>query len=719
MTVTRSQAWVLVVGALAFSGNAVVHPLGAAQQPPASGQTPQTPAPQTSAAQTPAPPAEGQQPPPLFRTGINFVRVDAIVTDRSGNHVSDLKQSEFEVLEDGQPQKIDLFRLVNITGNPAPGEPTTSRRIRSDEDQEAEAAREDVRLFTIFLDDYHVRRNNAVGARDPLSNFVSTLGPMDLVSIMYPLTPVKDVRFSRNHESAARALQQFDGRKYDYNPRNDFEQQYVWYPVETVERIRNQVTLSALEGLVIKLGSLREGRKAVILVSEGFSNLPPPQLRDPVAALPGLGNPNRFNPQAGQNSQAEDRAQFMAGTDLQMQLREVYDAANKNNTTIYTLDPRGLAVFDFDINENVGQQTDAGSLRSTQDTLRTLAEETDGRAIVNRNDLEGGLRQVVRDSSAYYLLGYNSARAPTDGKFHEIRVRVKRPSTQVRARKGYWALTAADTAKALAPPKPGPPPAIEHALATISSKPRGTLITTWIGTARGENGKTRVTFIWEPVPPALGLKADEPAARVSLVATGVDGDRYFRGRVPDVTLASTDAQAAASATGPPAASRAASRVSFDVNPGRVELRLSVEDARSRILDTDTREIRVPDLTGPQVMLSTPQIFRARTVKEFQTLSTDLAAVPTVGREFRRTDRLLIRFEAYGPGSAAPTITARLLNRAGQAMSTLPVRAPAAAGQPSQVDLPLAALASGEYLIEIKAAGEGGDAQEMMAMRIVS
>ena len=77
------------------------------------------------------------------------------------------------------------------------------------------------------------------------------------------------------------------------------------------------------------------------------------------------------------------------------------------------------------------------------DTLRALAEKTDGRAIVNRNDLDVGMKQIMRDSSAYYLIGYNSSQAPTDGKFHEIKVRVKRPGVQVRARKGYWALTPA------------------------------------------------------------------------------------------------------------------------------------------------------------------------------------------------------------------------------------------------------------------------------------
>src|SRR5207244_9059001 len=175
-----------------------------------------------------------------------------------------------------------------------------------------------------------------------------------------------------------------------------------------------------------------------------------------------------------------------------------------------------------------------------------LADNSDGRAIVNRNDLDVGMKQIIRDSSAYYLIGYNSTQAPADGKFHEIKVRVKRPGVQVRARKGYWALTAEETAKALAPPKPGPPKPVEEALASVERPGRASVIRTWIGTSRGDNGKTRVTFVWEPIPKAPGDRVgrDEPA-RVSLMAMGNDGSAYFRGRVPDVVLASATPAASA------------------------------------------------------------------------------------------------------------------------------------------------------------------------------
>ena len=135
------------------------------------------------------------------------------------------------------------------------------------------------------------------------------------------------------------------------------------------------------------------------------------------------------------------------------------------------------------------------------------------------------MKQIVGDSSAYYLIGYNSTEAPTDGKFHEIKVRVKRSATQVRARRGYWAFTTADVVRAVTPPKPGPPKPLEAALAAIGYPSRARLIRTWIGTERGENGKTRVTFVWEPVPrpPGSPSRSSDQPVRVLLTAAGPDG----------------------------------------------------------------------------------------------------------------------------------------------------------------------------------------------------
>ena len=685
----------------------------------ADGQAQQQAAQQQQEQQQPEPTLpqqpEEQQQPPIFRADINFVRVDIIVTDGDGNPVTDLEADDFEVLEDGTPQTIESFRLIRITGIPEPGaEP--ARPIRNAFDAEREAAREDVRLFAIFLDDYHVRRGNDVRLREALISFIQTqLAPTDMVAIMYPLTPLAGVNATRNHEAIVSELARFEGRKYEYEARNEFERRYSYYPTSTVERVRNEVSLSALKALVTHLGGLREGRKALILVSEGYTNYLPPQLRDRFAGSPGFGSQNRRDPFVGDN-QREQTAEFFANSDLVSDLRTVFDAANRNNTAIYAIDPRGIAPFEFDSSQRpVSFRTDARALQSTMNTLRILAAETDGRAIVNQNDFEPGLRQMLRDLSAYYLIGYNSSAAPSDGKFHEIKVRLKRDGLRVRARKGYWAFTAEDAARALAPTALGPPSEIQEALAAIVEPPRGRYVRTWVGSARGEDGKTRVTFIWEAEPLVPGQRREE-LGRVSLTASSDLGDPYYRGRIPDGAGASVRGPGAPNQPSRDAA--ASGRVVFEADPGAMHMMVAVEGTAGEVLDKEMKEVSIPDLTGTDVALSTPAVIRVRNMLEMRTLAGDREAVPTPGRTFRRTDRLLIRFEAYAPGSSVPTITATLLNRSGSPMSEIPVQPPVE-GRPHQLELSLANLARGEYLVEISALIGDSEATELVAFRVVS
>lgn len=646
-------------------------------------------------------PATPQQPPTI-RTGINYVRVDVIVSDKDGKPVMDLTQDDFSIAEDGKPQKVDAFSVVKLDALETVdnGPP---RAIRNDFDEEREAARPDVRLFVIILDDYHVRRGNDMSVRKPLIEFIQNqLAPADMVAIMYPLTPITDLRFSRDRESAVSAIQKFEGRKFDYTPRNMFEEQYAMYPAQTVERVRNQVTMDALKGAAFKMGSLREGRKSIIFVSEGFTSILPAQLSDPNASMPGVNNPYRGRAEA---PRASGQEQLMADSDLIYEMQQVFAAMTRQNTSIYPVDPRGLAVFEYGMNEGVGIVQDSSNLRASQDTLHVLAANTDGRAIVNRNDLATGMKQIIRDSSGYYLLGYNSSQAPTDGKFHSIKVNVKRKGVDVRARKGYWAYSLDDVARANAPRKAEAPSAVTSALSDLVAPARDRSAHFWIGTARGEDGKTRVTFSWEPVPLAPGQRAEDPAARVALTAIAPDGRPIFRGRVPEEA-------AAAAAPGVPKGGS----TSFDVAPGRLELKMVVEGARGQVIDTVGRDLTIPDFSQVTMSFGTPRVFRVRTIPELQALKAKPDAIPTSGREFSRSDRLYIRVDAYAPGGMTPPVTARLLNRAGQSMSDLPVQQ--AAGRPAEVELALSALAAGEYLIEVNAKSEGGStAQELIAFRV--
>jgi VWFA-related protein len=654
-------------------------------------------------------PERAQQPP--IRTGINFVRVDVIVTDKQGRPVLDLKPEEFTVTEDGKSQQIDTFTVVKVDeASQVASEPP--REIRSEFDEEREAARPDVRLFVILLDDYHVRRGNDMAVRKPLIEFIQNqLAPADMVALMYPLTPVTDLRFSRNRESLIGAIERFEGRKFNYEPRNEFEERYAYYPASTVERIRNDVTIGALKGAAVKMAGLREGRKSIIFVSEGFTSTLPAQLNDPVAAMPGIGNPASNRPGA---DVVNESVEFFNEASMMGDLKDVFDVANRNNTSIYAVDPRGLAAFEYDINEGVGSTVDRRHLGTSLDTLRALADNTDGRAIVSRNDLAAGMKQIVRDSSGYYLLGYNSTEAPTDGKFHEIKVRVTRRGLDVRARKGYWAYTAEDAARATAPPKPETPSAIRNALNAVAEPARGRSARFWLGTARGENGRTQVTFVWEPIAPGPGERRseDDQPVRVGLTATAPDGRPLFRGRVPG------EAPPAGSADGGGGSAQAGTAsgasATFDAPPGPVQLRMTVEGSRGQVVDSAVREITLPDFTTVAVSFSTPRVYRGRTARDLQNARTSLDALPTADRAFSRTERLLVRADAYAPGGTAPAVSARLLNRAGDPMSDLPVQL---SGSRADLELTLSGLAAGDYLIELNAKTSAGSAQELIAFKV--
>ena len=649
------------------------------------------------------PPAPAEQQPPRIRTGINYVRVDVIVSDKSGKPLLDLNQAEFSLTEDGKAQTIDSFSVVKVD-EATQTEAGPPRAIRTDFDEEREAARPEVRMFVILLDDYHVRRGNDMAVRKPLIDFIQNqLAPADMVAIMYPLTPITDLRFSRDRDSAIGAINKFEGRKFIYEPRNTFEEQYAMYPAQVVERVRNQITMDALKGAAFRMGGLKEGRKSIIFVSEGFTASLPPQLNDPIASQPGLGNPARNNPNAPVTSERQSMADNM---DMLTDMQQVFSTLNRQNTSIYAVDPRGLAVFEYGINEGVGLQQDAVGLRASLDTLHVLANNTDGRAIVNRNDLANGMKAIIRDSSGYYLLGYNSTQAPTDGKFHKIDVKVKRKGVDVRARKGYWAYTTEDVARATAPSKPEAPSAVTDALSTLAAPSRDRAARFWIGTSRGEGGKGRVTFVWEPVSPAAGTRQTDPAARVSLTATGRDGQVFFRGRLPEsgspIPVRTASVQSGAS-------------TSFDAPPGLLDLRIVVEGTGGQVIDSVGREVTVPDFTRVQVAFGTPRVYRVRSLPDLQGIRANADAPPTVDREFSRTQRLFVRVDAYAPGGATPTVTGRLLNRGGTSMAEIPVQT--AAGGRVEVDFPLSAFAAGEYLLELTARTDSGSAQELIAFRI--
>ncbi|HEV3141200.1 MAG TPA: VWA domain-containing protein [Vicinamibacterales bacterium] len=333
---------------------------------------------------------------PTFLSGTNLVQVDALVTDGSGKPVSDLTADDFEVADDGAPVPISAFRFVSAAAA-ANWRDDVISPIRSVDDESREAAIEGVRVFAIFLDEYHVTRENALRVVPALAHFVRTLPPADLLAVYGVMDSTRDVRYTRDRAPALEQLKAFEGRMGNYMPpKYPAEEEHLRHPRE-IERLRMQVSTSAVEAVVTHLGAISDRRKSLIVVSErlDFSN----------AGLSALG------------ALANDAGYIIA----------LVGAANRVNVSLYPVDPGGLRIV-----------TPRAAGVSTIDMFRSLAEQTGGRAIVNQNDLSGALTQVSRDASAYYLLGFVSSH-PSDGKFHTITIRVKRRGATVRAREGYLA----------------------------------------------------------------------------------------------------------------------------------------------------------------------------------------------------------------------------------------------------------------------------------------
>lgn len=579
------------------------------------------------------PHGQSQQPTP-FRSGTNVVRVDATVIDRSGRPVASLTADDFEIREDDAIQPITSFTFLANSGQPSDDR---SLPIRSQQHAAAEAARDDVRVFLIFWDEYHIGRfENALRAREALSRIVLTaFGPTDLVAIMDPLTPSSAIEFTRDRRSLADHIHRLEGRKGVYlPPRSAAEEAQLeavnWLP-EAVEPLRRQVTSTAIQAAVAHLGTLRDGRKTMVVVTEGFGVAP----AGPAVNL--RGTMGRY-------------------VDDQNTALTIVRTANNSNTAVHVIDPRGLQV--------------TGGMDAM---LETLAYGSGGE-LHRTNDMGTAIDRIVAQTTATYLLGYTREVAQ-DGRFHQIKVRVKRGGYDVRARAGYWAPKAADIERAktaaAAAVLPGP---IAAAFASLTPASSSRLIEVWTATWPVAEGRSLLTVAWTPLP---GTPGDPVAASVR------------------VTLNEPGAEVVEKVVEP-------AGTTFEVS-GPVQLSFRVLDKAGEILDRETRSVAPAPADAALALAATVHL--ARTPAEMRALSTGTPPV-YAGREFVRSDRLLIRIRAFGTSAAGAEITGRLIDRRGATLVPLAVGGPANGFY--QVDLPLASIAAGDFAVVLE--GRSGDAR---------
>lgn len=663
-----------------------------------------------------------QPPRPTFKAGADFIRVDVFAT-RDGTPIHDLQRDDFEVLEDGRPQKVETFEHVLVR---AAGPQTSRVEPNTVRQSEALAADPHARVFALFLDTHHVTVEGSHNIRRPLIDLLDrVLGQDDLIGVMTPYDSAKDLALARKTTTVEGILTREWpwGERENIQTRDAAEDNYrLCYPPDSkefgtlaadlIDRRREKRTLDTLRDLIVHLSGLREERKAILVVSDGWLLYRPDstltRLRGRGDSHPGappiyVGPDGKIamgaDPKLGFGDREtcdRDRL-FLSMLDDERDFRDLMDVANRANASFYPIDPRGLVVFDTSIG-NIraleGVVADSRRLRGREESLRTMAVATDGLSVLGSNDIDAGLRRVSDDLSSYYLLGYYSP-AGTDGKYHSITVRVKRSGVSVRARRGYRAATREEvTASAVANPEPLTSNPVADALGSLAAVRAG--------------GRLHLRATAEP-------RGSEETLSVVGEIDGAVRSEWALGGAAQIEVVSKDGRRLVSEEKTFPAGKTAFVATVAPPGGLTDASYTI---RVRVRPLETGGLPVQDSIGVTVARGPDGSVQPQPLAFRRGPTTGVEFAPAADPRFRRSDR--VRVELAVP-PAASNVGARLLDRNGQ---LLPV--PVALGRRPDPDgstratgeLVLAPLAMGDYIIEMSYDVAGGTQRVLTAFRVV-
>jgi len=363
---------------------------------------------------------------PVIRSTVDLVTTDLQVRDERGQFVSDLGKDDFEVYEDGVKQNVSMFVL------------THGGRVYNETPSHANAAPEGLllpptrppgdksgRVFLIFVDDFHVNARLTPQVRDLMNRIETDLihdGDLfGVVSSGYS-SIVIDMTYDRKRLTEAIRKIQGTGLQPDEviaTPEGSQGSAEV--------RHRAHVAFSTAYEILGKFEQIHDRRKAFIYISEGYDFDPYAQSRAKAAAdrSPAPPNSSTDTGQVPDTNPFSHTGNEFAAADLAAELAELTREANRANTTIYTIDPRGL-VDGPDIDQTTLDSTDwQDHVRETQNSLRSIAELTGGIAVVNQNDFDKALKRIDGEMSDYYVVGYYSSNPDPIKKRRTIEIRVK------------------------------------------------------------------------------------------------------------------------------------------------------------------------------------------------------------------------------------------------------------------------------------------------------
>ena len=391
---------------------------------------------------------------PTFRGGVTLVTTDAIPRDANGRFVSDLKKEDFTILEDGQAQAITSVQMIqggrtyNLLAPPPAQAPAAPEGLVL---PQPKPRTNDTagRVLLIFIDDLHFEPEISPHVRRVMQQIADTLvHEGDLVTVLSSGPSFIEIGPTYDKKAVVEAVSKIRGSGL--------------IPVDIMKmlespqgpadiRARARMAFYTAYRVIGELESVSNRRKAVIYVSNGYDFDPFAEGRASTDRIGGgrAGDPMRFTIE-------EDNPYFSIGRmnadlDLYRLMRELVLSANRANASIYTLDPRGLSsVVDFGA-VNVDQSEWRTNIQKTTSTLRYIAEETGGFAIVNTNDFVSELKRVDAETSDYYLIGFTSSNPDPKKRTRALEVKVNRPGVTVASRRAY-------SLKTEGQPPPAPPP---------------------------------------------------------------------------------------------------------------------------------------------------------------------------------------------------------------------------------------------------------------------
>lgn len=376
---------------------------------------------------------------PTFRAGVTLVTTDVIPRDSNGRFVANLTKDDFTVLEDGQPQEVVSFQMIqggrtfNLLAPPAPQTTTPEGLVLPP--PKPRSSDVNGRVLLIFIDDLHFEPELSPHVRKVMQTITETLvHEGDLVTVLSSGPSFIEIGPTYDKKAVLEAVSKIRG--------SGLIPVEILRMLETSQgpadiRARAQMAFYTAYRILADLETVSNRRKAVIYVSSGYDFDPFPEGRAGTDRVQGgrFADPIRFtidedNPYFSLNK-------ITADIELHRLMRELTLSANRANATIYTVDPRGLpSVVDFGA-VNVDQSEWRTHIQKTTGTLRYIAEETGGFAIVDTNDIAGGLKRVDAETSDYYILGFYSSNPDPKKRTRQLEVKVARPNVNIQSRRAY------------------------------------------------------------------------------------------------------------------------------------------------------------------------------------------------------------------------------------------------------------------------------------------